>query len=285
MRLVKRIGFIILYLFAFLAIAFVVFVPIHIPWLADGGDNTKEKVIIAHRGACGVAPENTLPAIDSALAAEADWIEIDVHLSKDHRVVVIHDLSVDRTTNGSGRVSEMDWEEIKELDAGCKFEGDYEGVRVPLLEEVIQHVNAKAKLLIEIKKGKGSIDGIEEKVAELIIKNQAEEWCMIQSFSDRTLEKLSRHWPEIEIHKLFVFKFRFIPFVFDGGINSFSFDKYEKVEAFNFHRRFTYATFLDKVHSNGKKANAWGCRSRGACKTGSMGQWDGLITDYPGDYR
>lgn len=259
------------------------FIPFHIPWLSCGNNDSKSIAIIAHRGASGVAPENTLPAIDSALASMADYIEVDVCLSNDKRVIVIHDQFVDRTTNGNGKVSELNWEYIKTLDAGEWFGEAFKGTGVPLLEDVINRVNGKSKLLIEIKRG--DHEGIEDEVGRLIKTYNAEEWCVVQSFSDESLKKLHNSWPEIELHKLFVFKFRILPLIYDGNITYFNFEKYNFVKAFNFHQRFGNAAFLRKIHTRGKKANAWGCSARGSCKVENMGIWDGLITDHPEDYK
>lgn len=276
----------VLFIIAVLVLIILVFIPLHFTTdSTEDADITWRTEIIAHRGASAVAPENTLPAIDSAIAAGADCIEIDVHLSKDNKVVVIHDKTVDRTTNGSGRVSELTSDYIKTLDAGSWFDEEFMGIQVPFLEEIIETVNAQTKLLIEIKKGKEEYNGIEKEVAALIIKHHAEEWCIVQSFSDKSLEEVHKDWPGIKLHKLFVFKFRFLPYVFDGGITYFDFKKYEYVDAFNIHQRFTEDRFLRKIHAGGKKANAWGCVSKGSCKLKNMRLWDGLITDYPGNYK
>jgi glycerophosphoryl diester phosphodiesterase len=263
-----------------------IFIPTQFSTSKTTFDNSKKSYyIIAHRGACGLAPENTLPAIDSALAAKADCIEIDVHLSKDNEIIVIHDYTVDRTTNDKGKISELNASDIKKLDAGSFFGNQFERTKVPFLEEVIQTVNAQCKLLIEIKEKQNENTGIEKAVADLILKHHAEKWCIVQSFNDESLEEIKKYAPEIELQKLFFFKFRFIPFIFDGRITNFSFEKYEYVSAFNMHKMLTEKAFLQKLHANGKKANAWGCRKRNAYQANDMFHWDGIITDYPGDYK
>lgn len=99
---------------------------------------------IAHRGASGHAPENTLAAMLKALSLGADGIELDVHLSKDGVPVVIHDETLERTTNGHGKVSEHTLAALQHFDAG-------NGERIPTLQEVIELVNGNAILFIEIK--------------------------------------------------------------------------------------------------------------------------------------
>jgi glycerophosphoryl diester phosphodiesterase len=125
-------------------------------------------VNLAHRGASALAPENTIEAFRLAVEAGAGGLELDVHMTRDGHIVVIHDATVDRTTNGTGAVSEMTLEELRRLDAGHNFSPDGgptrpyrgRGVRVPTLGEVLREFPGVA-VNIEIKAG---TPGIEEKV-------------------------------------------------------------------------------------------------------------------------
>jgi glycerophosphoryl diester phosphodiesterase len=101
--------------------------------------------VFGHRGAAGLAPENTLPSFALALTLGADVLELDVHASRDGMVVVIHDPTLERTTNGSGAVREHSWHQLQELDAGYQFSRDGRdypyrghGIRVPTLEMVLR---------------------------------------------------------------------------------------------------------------------------------------------------
>lgn len=109
--------------------------------------------VIAHRGFSGIAPENTLAAFKKAIEAGSDMIELDVRLSLDGEVVVIHDESLERTTNGKGKVIESTLQELKRLDAGSKFQSSFSGETIPSLREVLQWANRKISLNIELKKG------------------------------------------------------------------------------------------------------------------------------------
>jgi glycerophosphoryl diester phosphodiesterase len=100
--------------------------------------------ILGHRGARHEAPENTLAGIEHGLAAGVDGVEVDVRITSDGRIVVIHDATVDRTTNGSGPVAGMTFDELRTLDAG-------DGERVPLLEEVVAALRGRGVLSVEIK--------------------------------------------------------------------------------------------------------------------------------------
>ena len=99
---------------------------------------------IAHRGAAGHAPENTLGAVETGIRLGADYVEIDVQRTRDGRLVVIHDSDVARTTNGRGKVGEMTFEELRRLDAGS-------GEMIPALEEVLEVARDRTGLMIEIK--------------------------------------------------------------------------------------------------------------------------------------
>ena len=248
-------------------------------------DGNTQVLVVAHRGASGIAPENTLPAIEAAMKAKADYIEIDVQLTRDKAVVVMHDESVDRTTDGKGAIEELSIEEIKMLDAGSWFDEKFTGTKVPLLEEVIHLVNGQARLLVEIKK-KGRVnEGIEQEVIEIIRKNQAEQWCEVQSFNDGVLERIHREAPEIILHKLIVFKYRFIPYAFDGRFTRFSMEKYNYASNVNMHYRFFNPSLSEKIRNSGKKIFLWGCREKEPCFPIEMKGYDGIITDYPAESR
>lgn len=105
----------------------------------------------AHRGFNAVAPENTLPAFAAAVALGADEIEFDLWPTADGQLAVCHDPSVDRTTDGKGTICDMTWEQMKNLDAGKKFHSEYEGVRIPLFEDVLRQFAGKVVMNIHIK--------------------------------------------------------------------------------------------------------------------------------------
>jgi len=106
-------------------------------------------LVVAHRGFSGAYPENTLLAFEKAVELGVDFVELDVHQTKDKEIVVCHDERIDRTTDGKGFIKEMTYEEIKRYDAG-KWKG-YPGEKIPLLKEVFEKVGDKVKILIEIK--------------------------------------------------------------------------------------------------------------------------------------
>ncbi len=149
-------------------------------------------IIIAHRGGSKLAPENTLAAFKNAMTLGVDMIEIDVILSKDKEVVVIHDDRIDRTTNGSGIVKEMNLSEIQKYSAGDWFDSKYKDEKIPTLNQVMNLINGKVKLLIEIKGGDEEYPGLENKVIEIIEKYNAFNWVIVQSFNEQTVLRVKK---------------------------------------------------------------------------------------------
>ena len=123
--------------------------------------------IFAHRGASVYAPENTLAAFEAAVQQHADAIELDAKLTADRQVVVIHDQTVDRTTNGSGEVQKMSLEAIRELDAGSFFDVQFKGEKIPLLSEVFEAVGKRIFINIELTNYASLIDELLNWKAEL----------------------------------------------------------------------------------------------------------------------
>ncbi len=123
---------------------------------------------IAHRGASLEAPENTLAAFQRAVELGADLIELDVHQTADGHVVIIHDDTVDRTTNGSGPVHSMALRELRRLDAGSWMGPQFAGERVPTLLEVLELTRGRAGLAIEIKAGSARYPGLEANIVRLL---------------------------------------------------------------------------------------------------------------------
>jgi glycerophosphoryl diester phosphodiesterase len=107
--------------------------------------------IIAHRGVTLEAPENTIPAIERAIALGAALVEVDPRYTKDGQIVLMHDETLNRTTNGSGRVSEKNLAEIRQLDAGSHYDKKYSGTRVPTLQEVLALARGKIEVYLDLK--------------------------------------------------------------------------------------------------------------------------------------
>ena len=159
-------------------------------------------MIIGHRGASGYAPENTLPSFEKALACGANMIEFDVHLSKDGHLVVIHDPSVDRTTNGSGLIREMTLKQIKKLDAGSWFSPEFKDVTIPTFEETVDLIKGRAKFQIEIKNN-DLYKGLEEKLVKAIYDSGIREDSIITSFKFSSIKKIKEIDSRIQVALIF----------------------------------------------------------------------------------
>jgi glycerophosphoryl diester phosphodiesterase len=149
---------------------------------------------IAHRGASAEFPENTLSAFDAAIAAGADMCELDVQRSADGALVVMHDDSVDRTTNGMGEVAALQLETIKRLDAGAWFAARFAGERVPILSEVFEVGRGRCALNIELK-----ASAIAAQVCGTIRHWHAEPSTLVSSFDWQELAQVRQMAPEVRI--------------------------------------------------------------------------------------
>lgn len=155
-------------------------------------------LVIAHRGFEARAPENTLIAFRMALQAGADGIELDLQLAKDGALVVMHDPSVDRTTNGSGKVSKMTLPELKQLDAGFWFAPEFAGEQIPTLDEVFRALPENAILAIETKPLRAA-ETIARKVIASVRVHHAEKRVLILSYNPVTLACCKKLCPEIPV--------------------------------------------------------------------------------------
>jgi glycerophosphoryl diester phosphodiesterase len=142
---------------------------------------------MAHRGASGTFPENTLSAFRAAIDVKADMCELDVQLTRDGALVVIHDDTVDRTTDGTGEVAELTLAELKLLDAGAKFKNGAVKERIPTLDEVFAVTSGKCGLNIELKGG-----GLEHQVAQIMQARGAFGDSIVSSFDWEYLKKIQQ---------------------------------------------------------------------------------------------
>ncbi len=146
-------------------------------------------LLISHRGAAGLAPENTLKAIEEGIRQRAQIVEIDIRRSKDGKLVVIHDQRVDRTTDGHGEIGELTWDEIAALDAGKSFSPGFAGEQIPGLDDVLQRLsNQQVRLLIEVKDPE-RYPGIEKQLSDMLAKHEAQNHVLIGSFNHRWLRE------------------------------------------------------------------------------------------------
>jgi glycerophosphoryl diester phosphodiesterase len=151
-------------------------------------------LIYAHRGASGYAPENTFAAFDRALEMPIDGIETDIRATKDGVLVLLHDATVDRTTNGSGAVADMPLAELQQLDAGSRFAAAYVGQRVPTLAAFLDRYAGRTRFWLEIK-----APGVEAASATMIGERHLHDQVQFTSFDFESLRRLRAASPEASI--------------------------------------------------------------------------------------
>lgn len=160
-------------------------------------------IIYGHRGASAHAPENTLEAFALSMEMGAEGFELDVHMSKDGELVVIHDETVDRTTDGTGFVRNLTLQQLKELDASAFMEG-FKNCRIPTLREVFTLVQDTHHIVnVEIKTDECDYPGIEEKCLALAKEMGVEERVIYSSFNHHTLIKMRQLKPDVKLGMLF----------------------------------------------------------------------------------
>ncbi|MEK4662566.1 glycerophosphodiester phosphodiesterase [Priestia sp. FSL H7-0729] len=163
--------------------------------------------IIAHRGASAVCPENTMIAFERSLELGATGIETDVQMTRDGRLVLIHDETLSRTGGAEGWVKDTTYDQVRTGDAGTWFHTDFAGERIPSLEELFKLVQGKGTLLnLEMKNGIVSYKGMEEKVIQAIRDWNLEQQVVLSSFNHASLVRCKRLAPEIRTALLYMEK-------------------------------------------------------------------------------
>ena len=224
-------------------------------------------IITGHRGASGLAPENTLASFKKAMEIGADYSELDVQLSKDGQVVLLHDETLDRTTTGKGPVGEWNLADLKTLDAGSWFDEKFKNEPLPTLKEVIDLVKGKMKLNIEIKVKQFNQELV-DKVVALIRAENFQNQCMITSFNQPSVEYVKKIAPELVTGLIFGKKYN--ESVFTGNWDVLSSNKANINEK-----------FMKKAHDAGKQVHVWTVNDEKEMQKLIKLGVDGIITNYP----
>jgi glycerophosphoryl diester phosphodiesterase len=205
--------------------------------------------IIAHRGDENFAPENTLAAFIQAVDKGADAIEFDVKLTSDGQVIVIHDQTVDRTTNGTGNIAKLPLAVLQELDAGVQFTEQFSGEKIPTLDEVFETVGKRIYMNVELKNYPTPNDNLVSTVAQIIKKHGLQERILFSSFLAQNLQKAHMLLPEVPVGLLTI----------PGWMGAWSrnFGWRGDYYAMNVHHAEIDAGFVNRVHTAGKRVIAW----------------------------
>ena len=226
----------------------------------------KKVLLVAHRGASKIAPENTLKSFQSAIDLKADYIEFDVRQTKDGEIVVIHDGNTYRTSKHFGRVKNMLLNDLKQLDFG-------NGEKIPTLKELINLAKGKLALQCEIK-----IRGISKKVVEILRESNVIETSKITSFKHDILKQIKKIEPIIKIGALEPTRTGWIAGWFYKNL------MIKKVIKNNFNSihllsRLITKSFIKKAHNNNIEVIVWAVNSESRMKRLIAKGVDGIVTN------
>lgn len=230
-------------------------------------------LVFGHRGAKNYAPMNTLAAFRLAAEQGAQGIELDVQRSRDGHAVVVHDFTVDATTDGTGTVTEMDLAELKKLDAGSWFHHAFAGETIPTLDEVFETVGNNVIINVEIKLlSVDQTDGVEQAVADVIQRQNAAQRVIVSSFNPMVLRRFREILPDVPIGFLYLSE---APLEMQAALLDFEHEAYHPP-----HELIT-PQVVAQAKLDSRFVNAWTVNTPSrAAELRDMGV-DGIITDDP----
>lgn len=226
--------------------------------------------ITAHRGYSAIAPENTIYAFEEAIEIGSDYIELDVQLTADEQLVVFHDKTIDRTTNGTGELNKYTYEELQEFSAGKWFGKDdvFDDAKIILLSEVIENFGNDILFNIEIK-NHGNVSKTAEKTAEIIEEYGIERSCYVTSFSYDALKKIKKINPKIKTGLI------------ANVASSTSFSQLKYIDAVSLNYIFINQSIVNMAHQNGKRVFVWTVDNRTDIQRMMAMGVDNIITNRP----
>ena len=235
-------------------------------------EKVRETKVWAHRGASGYRPENTMEAFELAIKQGADGIELDVHTSADGQLIVIHDETVDRVTDGTGLVGEKTLKELKDLKVSTPAEP--EGIyRIPTLQEVLDLMRTTDMMVnIELKNSICFYPGMEEKVLKAVKEMKMEEQLIYSSFNHYSLLKMKQLDSQVQTGILFS----------DGWVNPAMYAKNLGINAVHpavYHLK--YPQFREEVKRAGLKMHVWTADKPEHIQLVKEARAEAVITDYP----
>lgn len=239
------------------------------PALADGAK--KHALVIAHRGGSKWAPENTMAAFAKSLNAHADGVELDIHRCKTGELIVIHDETLERTTNGRGYVKDKTLDELKKLSAGKWFDEKFAGEKLPVLDEVLKLADGKMIVNIEIKNSPIEYPGIEDDLAKVLHDYKYPDKILISSFDHELIRRVHKKMPQYEVAFL------------DAGIVADVGEYANKIGAKAWNAGFSELRpdAVERAHKAGLAVNVWTVDGRKKWNEAVDMKVDGIVTDDP----
>jgi glycerophosphoryl diester phosphodiesterase len=236
--------------------------------------NKSKTLIIAHRGASAYAPENTIAAFQKAIDTKSDAFELDAKLTKDGEIVVIHDQSVDRTSNGKGKVKDLTLEEIQKLDAGSFFSNEFANEKIPTLREVLEKFSGQILINIELTNYSSIFDGLAEKTATLVKTLGVEKSVFFSSFHPLNLVITRKKLPDVQVALLAV------PGKF-GWLARSNLMRWVSPQIVHPYYKDIDEDYIDNQHKQKRKVNVWTINDEIEMDRFVKANIDGLITDDP----
>ncbi len=232
-------------------------------------------MVIAHRGFSAEAPENTLTAFRRAIAAGSEMLELDIHLSKDREIVVVHDRTLERTTNGRGRVAELTLRELKSLEAGLWMGPQFSGERIPALEEVLDLARGRIAVNIEIKNpspGQYTVGEIAERALQEVEKAKMLESTLFSSFTPLALERIRALEPGARVALLYDKDWNSPREVTEG----------KSWPVLNLRKDFLTREKIAQIQEQGMQVNVYTVDDEREMEQFIQWEADGIITNHPG---
>ena len=230
-------------------------------------------IIFAHRGASAHAPENTMAAFELAVKLGAPAIEFDVKLSSDRQVIIIHDQTLDRTTNGTGQVTNQPLAALRELDAGSWKAPEYGHEKIPLLDEVLEAMGNKVYINIELTNYATPFDGLVKEVAPLVKKHGLEERVIFSSFNPANLLAAHRLLPSVACGQL-------IQEGRQGWLQKAA-ARFIKLEAEHPYTTDVTPQLVQHLHARGRRVHVWTVNDPADMLRLRNCAVDGIFTDDP----
>ncbi|GAB6990567.1 glycerophosphodiester phosphodiesterase [Paenibacillus pini] len=226
----------------------------------------------AHRGASAYCPENTLAAFIRSLELGATGIETDVQLTKDGELVLIHDETLMRTTDGQGWVKNTTLEEIRTLDAGSWYDPSFKGQRVPTLDELFELVKERNIIInVELKNGAVIYEGLEEKVIERIRAYGLSEQVILSSFNHYSLALCKQIAPDIQTGILYM----------EGLYEPWEYARTLRADALHAYHFAVYPEFVASAKGHGMVYHPFTVNDPEEMQRLIQAGVAGIITDYP----
>lgn len=241
-------------------------------------NNVKGRILVyGHRGASAVAPENTLSAIALAKRMGADGVEFDVKLTADKKVVLLHDPSVNRTSNGSGLLRDLPFSALRKLDMGGWKAPEFRGEKAPLLAEVFDVFGDDLKLNIEITNYTTPRDGLVDEIVKVIQGSDKKMNLLFSSFFPKNLQRIRILIPNAKTAQLVMPGF--------SGLGQRLACRNEKLNAIHPHHSDLGKKFIKSAVESGKHVNVWTVNIESDIRKAVLAGINGIITDRPDETR